>query len=89
MEHDKGRGQPHTADREDFDDLLAGVRSIQWVDQPRPAVKPDWRWRGALALAGATAFTLGMAIITDGFQPVTVSPAPGALVAPGLPPAQP
>lgn len=85
MAHDSERGRTHTADREDLDDLLAGVRSIQWVDQPQPAAGPDWRWRGALALAGATAFTLGMAIITDGFQPVTVSPAPPAMVAPGLP----
>jgi hypothetical protein len=86
MEHDKGRGQPQTADREDFDDLLASVRSIQWVDQPKVAVKPDWRWRGALALAGATAFTLGIAIITDGFQPVTIAPAPSAMVAPATSP---
>jgi hypothetical protein len=86
MDHDSERGRTHTADREDFDDLLASVRSIQWADGPKVVVKPDWRWRGALALAGATAFTLGMAIITDGFQPVTVTPAPSAMVAPGLPP---
>lgn len=73
-------------DREALRDTPVGVRSIQWADAPKVAIKPDWRWRGALALAGATAFTLGMAVITDGFQPVTVTPAPSSLVAPALSP---
>lgn len=85
MDHDSERGRTQTGDRETLRDTPVGVRSIQWLDQPQPAAKPDWRWRGAVALAGATAFTMGMAIVTDGFQPVTVSPAPPAMVAPGLP----
>lgn len=82
MDHDNERGGTRLGDREALRDTPVGVRSIQWADEPRVAVKPDWRWRGALALAGATAFTLGMAVITDGFQPVTVTPAPSTLVAP-------